>query len=186
MIERLIVTSLPVLFLSLLYGNEIALRLRGRFSGGDPPIERALFGCCKYGIVIPWGATVLSGWGVSYPALETPGILRWPALGFWFLGFVLLIMGRLGLGSAFRIGLAKEETRLRVGGIFRLSRNPMYLGIDATLVAAALYTLNPIVVAVGVFIGAVHHRIILVEEARLHSVFGQAYGAYCRSVRRYL
>jgi protein-S-isoprenylcysteine O-methyltransferase Ste14 len=38
----------------------------------------------------------------------------------------------------------------------------------------------------GAFIVAVHHRIVLAEEGRLRSTFGEDYAAYCRRVRRYL
>ena len=186
MIESLVVMSPPVLFLALLYGSEALLRLRGIYSSGDPPIEKTLFACCKFAIMIPWGAMVLRGWGVTLLAPERPEVLRWPVLGLWILGFALLFSGRLGLGPAFRIGLAKEKTSLKQNGVFRFSRNPMYLGIDATLAAAALYTVNPIVFAVGVFIAAVHHKIILAEEARLRNVFGEAFVQYCRKVKRYI
>jgi protein-S-isoprenylcysteine O-methyltransferase Ste14 len=185
-IESLAVTALPALFLALLYGSEAVLRFRRTFSSGEPPIGRTLFACCKYAIVIPWGAMVLHGWGVRLSVAARPDALKWPALGLWVFGFGLLFLGRLRLGSDFRIGLAREKTRLKEGGVYRLSRNPMYLGIDATLAAAALYTLNPIVIAVGVFIAAVHHKIALAEEARLKDAFGESYVDYCRRVRRYL
>jgi len=32
---------------------------------------------------------------------------------------------------------------------------------------------------------AVHHQIILAEEAHLRLVFGEEYAEYCRQVRRY-
>jgi protein-S-isoprenylcysteine O-methyltransferase Ste14 len=186
MIESLVVTLPPVLFLALLYGSEAVLRLRGVYASGDLPIGKTLFACCKFAIMIPWGVMILRGWGVTLLAPERPEILKWPALGLWILGFALLISGRLGLGRAFRIGLAKEKTSLKENGAFRFSRNPMYLGIDATLAAAALYTVNPIVFAVGVFIAAVHHKIVLAEEARLRNVFGDAFVQYCRRVKRYI
>ena len=186
MIESLAVTLLPAMFLALLFGSDIFARHCRHVSNGDTPIDRTLFACCKYAIMIPWGAMVLRSWGVAFPAVERPGVLRWPALVLWILGFALLFSGRLSLGSSFRIGLAREEIQLKKTGIFRLSRNPMYLGIDATLAAAALYTMNPVVLAVGIFIAAVHHKIILAEEVRLRRVFGETFDAYCRRARRYI
>jgi protein-S-isoprenylcysteine O-methyltransferase Ste14 len=101
-------------------------------------------------------------------------------------GFLILLAGRLELGSSFRIGRPRERTDMRTAGLFRLSRNPMYLGVFATLIGSALYTMNPVVLLAGALIIAVHHRIVLAEEQHLEVTFGQAYLAYCRQVRRYL
>jgi protein-S-isoprenylcysteine O-methyltransferase Ste14 len=60
----------------------------------------------------------------------------------------------------------------------------MSLGMDATLAAATFYPMNPFVLVMRVFIAAVHHKIIPVEEARLLVIFGEAFGDYCRKVRR--
>jgi protein-S-isoprenylcysteine O-methyltransferase Ste14 len=46
--------------------------------------------------------------------------------------------------------------------------------------------LNPLVLLVAVFIVAVHHRIVLAEEAYLREAFGGEYAEYCGHVRRYL
>jgi len=42
MVESLVVTSLPVLFLGLLYGTEAIQRIRRTYSSGDPPIGKTL------------------------------------------------------------------------------------------------------------------------------------------------
>ncbi len=62
----------------------------------------------------------------------------------------------------------------------------MYVGVYATILASICYTLNPIVFLLGVFIIAVHHRIVLAEEQYLLGVFGQEYADYRTRVRRYL
>lgn len=186
MLESLAVSALPVLFLIVLYGGEALLRRQKIDPTGEPPLGKTLFSCCKYAIVIPWGAMVLRSWGPGLALGERPVLLKWAALVLWVLGFALLFAGRFSLGNTFRTGIAREETRLEHDGIFRHSRNPMYLGIYATLLSACLYTLNPIVMAVGIFIVAIHHKIVLSEERHLRVVFGAAYEEYCRRVRRYL
>ena len=62
----------------------------------------------------------------------------------------------------------------------------MYVGMYATMTASALYTLNPAVVLLGVFVVAIHHTIILAEENHMQKVFGQKYLDYCNRVRRYI
>ncbi len=88
-------------------------------------------------------------------------------------------------GPPFRMGTPQERIGLYVDGLFRVSRNPMYLGVFTTLLAATLYTLNPLVLLVAISIVAVHHRIVLAEEAYLREVFGGEYAEYCRRVGRY-
>jgi protein-S-isoprenylcysteine O-methyltransferase Ste14 len=90
------------------------------------------------------------------------------------------------MGDSFRLGTAREDTSLRTDGLFRMSRNPMYVGVYLTITASALYTLNPIVVLLGVFVIAVHHRIVLAEEKHLRNVFGREYSEYCSRVRQYI
>lgn len=75
---------------------------------------------------------------------------------------------------------------MQTNGLFRLSRNPMYLGVFATLTASVLYTMNPVVLAVAALVIVAHHRIVLAEEQHLQAAFGEVCLAYCRRVRRYL
>ncbi|RPI20769.1 MAG: hypothetical protein EHM61_26340, partial [Acidobacteria bacterium] len=87
---------------------------------------------------------VFQAWGVDLSFFTIPRVLKALSLFLWGFGFALLFSGRLGLGNSFRIGSAKESTSLRMVGLFRWSRNPMYVGVYATLIASALYTANPI------------------------------------------
>jgi protein-S-isoprenylcysteine O-methyltransferase Ste14 len=186
MIESIVVTVFPVLFLVVLFGGGARLRRRNIDMDGEPPIDRRVFYSSKYAILALWGATVAQSWGASLSLVEAPGWLRWVALSLWIGGFLLLLIGRLGLADSFRIGSSKESTRLKIDGLFRLSRNPMYVGVYATILASVLYTLNPIVLLAGAFVVAVHHRIVLAEEQHLLKAFGQEYANYCGRVRRYL
>ena len=90
------------------------------------------------------------------------------------------------MGSSFRLGTPKEHTSLKVEGLFRLSRNPMYVGVYATVVASVLYTLNPVVMVLGAFVIAIHHSIVLAEESHMQKVFGLEYWDYCNRVGRYI
>jgi protein-S-isoprenylcysteine O-methyltransferase Ste14 len=186
MIERLVVTFFPVAFLAILFGGGERFRRRHIDMDGDAPMNRALFYSSKYLIMALWLATVIDTWGVDLSFFDAPAWLDRAGLAVWIGGFVLLFLGRIELGASFRIGRPQETTSLRIGGLFRFSRNPMYLGVYATLLATTLRTLNPVLVLLGVFIVAVHHRIVLAEEDHMRTAFGGEYTAYCRRVRRYL
>ena len=145
-----------------------------------------LFRSSKWSILILWGAMALASWGIGFSSLQVPRLLQLIALAFWCAGFALLYLGRFKLGESFRLGTPKEDTSLKTDGLFRMSRNPMYVGVYATIVAASLYTLNPVVILLGAFVVAVHHAIVLAEEETMHKVFSQEYSAYCSRVPRYV
>ena len=186
MIESIIMTLLPVVFLTVLFGGGELFRRRNVDMGGDPLIGVVAFSGSKYAIVAIWTATILHGWGVGLSLAQVPRPARWLALGLWVAGFAVLLAGRLELGRSFRIGRPRERTEMQTGGLFRVSRNPMYLGVFATLIASVVYTMNPVVLVVAALVIAAHHRIVLAEEQHLQAAFGEAYLAYCRQVRRYL
>lgn len=186
MFEAVAVTIIAFLFLAVLFGGGRAFRRRHIDMDGDPPIGRTVFYASKYAIVVVWGTMIACSWGAPVSFVGPPPALRWAGLLLWAAGFLVLFAGRFGLGSSFRLGSPREATSLKMDGVFGLSRNPMYLGVYSTLLAAVLYTLNPIVLAVGLFVVAVHHRIVLAEERYLAGVFGSDYADYCRRVRRYI
>jgi protein-S-isoprenylcysteine O-methyltransferase Ste14 len=186
MIESIIITLLPVVFLIVLFGGGELFRRRDIDMGGEPLIGAFAFSGSKYAILAVWAATVLHARGVGVSFVAVPPPARWLALGLWGGGFLLLLAGRLELGRSFRIGRPREHTDMQTGGLFRVSRNPMYLGVFSTLIAAVVYTTNPVVLAVAALVILAHHRIVLAEEQHLEATFGEAYVAYCRRVRRYL
>lgn len=186
MIEAAFITVLPLGFLIIIFGGG-ALFLRKKIEqDGEPPINRTLFYASKYAIVVLWGIMALASWGIGFSIIEVPRPLQIAGLAFWTVGFALLYLGRFKMGDSFRLGTAEEETRLETGGLFRLTRNPMYVGVYATIAAAALYTLNPVVILLGGFVAAVHHAIVLAEESHMRRVFGREYSIYCSRVRRYV
>jgi protein-S-isoprenylcysteine O-methyltransferase Ste14 len=182
----LFVTLLPVLFLAGLIQKALAFRRRQVDMDGEPPISKALFASSKYAIVLVWGAMVIQSWSDKLSFIDVPSVITSASLGLWALGFALLFAGRSGLGDSFRIGSPKERTGLKQTGLYKFSRNPMYVGVYATLCAVVLRTLNPVLLLVAVYVIAVHHRIVLAEEAQLRHVFGEEYRTYCSQVRRYL
>jgi protein-S-isoprenylcysteine O-methyltransferase Ste14 len=186
MIEAFVVTIFPAIFLVILFGGGFLFKRQRIDMDGAAPINGTLFYTSKYSIIALWAAMVLQSWSISISLVKVIAPIRWISLFLWLIGFILLFLGRFGLGSSFRLGIPRESTRLRVDGLYRFSRNPMYLGVYATLLAAVLYTLNPIVLLLAVFVIAVHHKIVLAEEEHMREAFGQEYVDYSRHVRRYI
>jgi protein-S-isoprenylcysteine O-methyltransferase Ste14 len=185
MIAAIAASILPLGFLVVLFGGG-AIFLRNNIEqDGEAPINRTLFYISKYSILALWGTMVLQIWGIGISFFEVPPLLRVIAFVLWFFGFALLYIGRFEMGSSFRLGTPRELTTLKVNGLFRISRNPMYVGMYATMVASGIYTLNPVVILLAVFVIAIHHSIVLAEENQMQKVFGQEYLEYRNQVRRY-
>lgn len=125
-----------------------------------------------------------------------------PGLSFDFPGQKLLALGLAGtgflielvaVGAFFRARttvnpLAPERaTHLVTGGLYRISRNPMYLGLLLVLSGWAVWLGNPLgVVLLAVFVWALNTLQIKPEETALRAAFGADYDAYCQKVRRWI
>jgi protein-S-isoprenylcysteine O-methyltransferase Ste14 len=185
-IVLIIATALPLVFLVQHLWSEASFARRGVALGGRAPIDRLVFTASKYLAIGTWLAVSLQGWGIGWHAFAGLQVPRGLSGGLWVFGFGLIFLGRITLGGHFRMGLPDEAIRFHRNGAYRLGRNPMYTGIDVTMIAAILFTGNPVILAVGVFVIAIHHRIILVEERWLLATFGKEYGCYQERVGRYV
>ena len=80
-----------------------------------------------------------------------------------------------------------KASQLVVAGIYRFSRNPMYLGLLCLLVAWAFWLSNLVAFAwLAVFVLYMNRFQILPEEQALMEQFGDDYRAYMVSVRRWI
>jgi protein-S-isoprenylcysteine O-methyltransferase Ste14 len=72
------------------------------------------------------------------------------------------------------------------GGIYRLTRNPIYLADALILTGAILRWDAASLVLVPVFMAVIQRRFILGEEAGLRTAFGADFERYAAQVRRWL
>ena len=81
----------------------------------------------------------------------------------------------------------RDPSELVTGGVFALSRNPIYLGDALMLAGLCLWWHAPLaLVLVPVFMAAITWRFILGEEARIAARFGDSYARYRARTRRWL
>jgi protein-S-isoprenylcysteine O-methyltransferase Ste14 len=114
---------------------------------------------------------------------------------FYFGGGTLILVGvavilwaaRLFSKAGTTIKPFQEPSKLVVGGPYRWSRNPIYLGMVVILIGVGLVlgTLSSFVI-VPLFIWLIRKRFILPEEAMLEKSFGFTYAEYKRLIRRWL
>ena len=82
---------------------------------------------------------------------------------------------------------ASAASSLVTSGVYRYTRNPMYLGLSVTLMAWAVFLSNLLaLVAVPLFVLYISRFQIRPEERVLSSLFGAEYAAYKQRVRRWL
>ena len=80
----------------------------------------------------------------------------------------------------------EQASALVTGGLYRFSRNPMYLGLLCWTMALACY-LGGLLVWLGPLLlwGWLSRWQIVPEERALRARFGDGYADYCRRVRRW-
>ena len=84
--------------------------------------------------------------------------------------------------------LAPEQaSALVVRGVFRWTRNPMYLAMLLVLVSWACIVANAAALAIlPLFVAYLNRFQIVPEERALRAKFGEAYEDYMRRVRRWI
>ncbi len=105
---------------------------------------------------------------------------------FFASGLLFVIVSLVQLGQSAAVGFPERETDLRTTGLYRYSRNPVYVGAFMMCLGSCLYSIhliNFIACAIGV---AVHMRIVQKEEEFLEKRFGTLWLDYRRRVPRYL
>lgn len=140
------------------------------------------------GALIALGMWSVSAWG---PRWELALALRWTAV-------VVLVLAGLAFDGAALLAFRAARTTINplkpervsalvTGGVYRFSRNPMYVGMALFLTAWAVYlsALLPLA-GVGVFVAYITRFQIRPEEQVLLDVFGEDYADYAARVRRWL
>jgi protein-S-isoprenylcysteine O-methyltransferase Ste14 len=125
----------------------------------------------------------LAGW------VTLPG-QRAIALGIILLGAGIVVLGIVTFRRVrTTVNPLKPETAstLVVSGIYRLTRNPMYVGFLLVLLGWALFLSNAVALAgVPAYFLYMNRFQIEPEERALTATFGAAYAAYKSRVRRWL
>ena len=84
------------------------------------------------------------------------------------------------------VNTANVSTLVKTG-IYKYTRNPMYVGMFMWLMGYGIYLTNPInILPLGIFVYYMNKYQIKPEEAFLFSAFGDDYIKYKQSVRRWL
>ncbi len=152
--------------------------------GDKPQSEKTLEILLK---IVSFTLPVVEIMSIYWNLMELPSLWQWIGIGVAALGVVFFCAGMFTMKDSWRAGIPeKKETTLVTNGIFRVSRNPAFVGFDLLylgILAAFPNAWHACFVAAAIYI---FHLQILNEENYLARTFGEEYIQYKNRVRRYL
>ncbi|KAB2881255.1 isoprenylcysteine carboxylmethyltransferase family protein [bacterium] len=101
-------------------------------------------------------------------------------------GFCLAGFALFHLGESVAVGLPDRQTALKTRGLYRFSRNPVYVGGILMCIGSCLYAIHVLNILLFMTALIIHHAIILKEEEYLENKFGSAWLEYKKRVPRYI
>ncbi|MBM3093412.1 isoprenylcysteine carboxylmethyltransferase family protein [Ensifer sp. T173] len=120
------------------------------------------------------------------PMLDKP-LLHAVGLVLMTLGGGLTMLSQWAMRHSWKIGIPEEQDApLVTSGLYAFSRNPIYVGMVTALTGTVLAVPNVASVALTLSAWISISYQIHMEETYLSRAFGEAYGAYCKRVRRWI
>ena len=167
------------------------MRRRGIRAVTHAPFDRSDVGLPAFLIILIYAVLAkplgLPMWDPLVQTLWKSNVIGWVGLGLSVLALVGFIFTLVSFGDSLRIGIEdKSPPALITGGMFALTRNPIYLCFLTLLLGLVLVHRNILMIAAAVFFAAMIHRQILKEEAFCKKNYGEEYEDYCEKVRRYI
>lgn len=151
-----------------------------------------IFKSIFFTILMPGVGVIL----IPYLILEKPGDFNWPLISIFNL--IMFLIGLLSLfillHCIWKFAVYGKGTlapldppkHLVVCGLYRYTRNPMYLAVIGVLLSEAILfgCINILIYALVAFI-MFHVFVTKYEEPKLRAQFGQSYIDYCQSIPRW-
>ena len=145
-----------------------------------PPVVLFVIVALLMGAVAAW----LPSWRIAFAGRTAVAVL------------LLLAAGAIGIAGVRAFGRARttvdplrpeRASALVTSGIYRRTRNPMYVALAVALLAWAVWLAHPLVLlGVAAFVGWMNRFQIAPEERALSALFGTEFERYCSEVRRWL
>ena len=196
MLDIMVLISL-FLFYLLFVGRTIILYKRGIKVWVVGTSSKKLFEIILENILVPvlvlWSIfIVLTALNVPMPDIITGFLfnifwLKYAGIVFCYVGLIIFLMALVSFGKSWRIGIdEKNSNELITTGIFRYSRNPIFLFMDLYFTGIMLIYPNIVFIVVTICVIFGIHLQIMREEKFLLSKFGEEYMKYKKHTRRYI
>ncbi|MBV4357998.1 methyltransferase family protein [Pinibacter aurantiacus] len=123
-------------------------------------------------------------------------ILSLPFAWFHFLGILIFAIGlfitlhcitRFAIDGKGTLSPADPTKKLVIRGLYKYTRNPMYVGVMLILIGEAIFFASfRLLMYSGIVFSAFTLFVIYFEEPRLKRDFGEEYAEYRKRVRRWI
>jgi protein-S-isoprenylcysteine O-methyltransferase Ste14 len=137
-------------------------------------------------LLIPWlilGSRVRDVLNSEFQHYQYLGIVAF-ITGLVIMGDCILRFAIQGKGT---LSPADPTRKLVIKGLYRYSRNPMYIGVLLMITGEAIiFDSTSLWIYLGIVFAAFNVFILFVEEPRLKRDFGEEYEIYRGSVRRWV
>jgi protein-S-isoprenylcysteine O-methyltransferase Ste14 len=126
-----------------------------------------------------WNVLIHPFWNSTAPG--------WAGLSLCAIAVVGFALTLASFGDSFRVGIDENtKDKLITTGMFRVSRNPIYVCFLIFFTGLLLIHRNIVIAVAYILLALAIHRQILREEKFLGSHYGEEYEEYRSKVRRYL
>jgi protein-S-isoprenylcysteine O-methyltransferase Ste14 len=184
----------------ILLGRAFSLRLQKHINpivigGGKHGLSLAIEWIAVVGLIVWLTAVLLYAFHVTlgiFPALLDLRLVssvtaRNVGVVLVTLGLMLFALAFVSFGDSWRVGLdLRTPGALITGGVFALSRNPIYVFLDVWFIGTFLINGTLIFLIFALLAVAFLHWQILQEERFLLRLYGRPYQVYCAKTGRYL
>ena len=113
--------------------------------------------------------------------------IRYIGLFIGIIGDIIFLISVITMKNSWRVGISKnDKTKLITNGIYKISRNPAFLGFDLMYIGITLLYSNILTIIFSLFAVIMLHLQILEEEKYLEKNFKDEYKVYKFKTNRYL
>ena len=194
MINTLVILSILIFYI-IFIGRTILLSINGTkiivLGKGSNKIDNLLENS-TFPFLSLWAILILLiAFNIEIPIILDPIIqnnyLSYIGLILCYIGLLIFITALISFGNSWRVGIDNDnQGKLVTNGIFKYSRNPIFLFMNMYFIGITLvYPTLIFILMTLIFIMGVHKQ-ILNEEKHLSNIYKEEYQDYKKKTRRYL
>ncbi len=152
-------------------------------------LRNAIFTILQPGVVAGLIPYLIAGDNVHHKTSFGLSGIDYLALAMFFTGIVITLhcIFRFAVEGKGTLSPADPTRKLVVSGLYKFSRNPMYVGVSLMLAGESIFLgSTSLWIYTAIVISAFNLFVIFYEEPRLKKAFGSEYEGYRKLVRRWL